>query len=113
MPDYIAELDSWCPDDEVIEQLQKIIKTELSYQIPFDEGPIQIPEDCKYEVISKALIKYDHGIRFGPCFRIVIAVGGLVKPIVVCPEAKFCFATFWYTSEKLLITTKFSTVSPD
>ena len=113
MPDYIAELDSWFTDVEAIESAQNLIASDCSYLIEFDEGSVQIPIDCQYEVTSKALIKYYEGIAFGPCFRIVIAVGGLVKPIDGCPEAKLCFVTLWYTAEKRLITNDYTMNSPD
>ena len=109
---YLSELDSWLPDAKVIEDVRRIVESDVDGKIEFDSGVVAIPIDANYEVVSKALIKQPEDIGFGSCFRAVVAIGGTKPPVYGIVRARYAFATIWYSTSGELITIDFSEESP-
>ncbi|HBN77886.1 hypothetical protein [Rubinisphaera italica] len=109
---YLSDLDSWLPDELVIEDVRRFIEIEAKGKLEMDSGLLVIPAGIVYEVVSKALIKQEPNIGFGSCFRAVVAVGGSTKQSSGILKALFVFVTFWYTISGKLITMDYAEETP-
>ncbi|GIW97581.1 MAG: hypothetical protein KatS3mg111_0914 [Pirellulaceae bacterium] len=109
---YTSQLDSWLPDEKVIAIVRQTIEKEGEGCIEYDSGAVNVPADTTYEVVSKAFIKQPESIGFGSCFRVVVAVGGLVHDESGITKSKFGFATAWFDVGGELITIDFADKTP-
>ncbi len=109
---YISELDAWLPDSKAVSELRRVVEIDAGGCIEYDSGPRNVPANADYEVVSKALIKQPKELGFGSCFRVVVAIGGLIEDGTGIVKSKFGFATSWYNINGSLITTDFSEVTP-
>lgn len=103
-----STLEQWLPDAVVLTDLRRVIHADARARIELDSGTITIPFECEYELISKAFIEQRLDVGFGNCFRAVVAIGGVSGSDAGLIEAKYCFCTLWYSSDRKLITTDFS-----
>jgi hypothetical protein len=102
-------LEQWLPDAVVVSDLKNLIDSDASGQVELDSGTITIPSDTNYELVSKAFIEQRYDVGFGSCFRVVVAVGGVSSIEAGVIRAKYGFCTLWYSKDRTLITTDFST----
>lgn len=89
-----------------------MIQVEANGCIEYDSGLREVPATADYEVVSKALIKQPQEVGFGSCFRVVIAIGGLIQDGSGIVRSRFGFATSWYDMEGSLITVDFLEETP-
>ncbi|MDE0874545.1 MAG: hypothetical protein OSA88_11810 [Acidimicrobiales bacterium] len=108
---HTSELDTWLPDQQVVEDVRRIVQAESQGQLEFDSGTTTVPSGTAYEVVSKAFIKQPSNIGFGSCFRAVVAIGEVAEANGIL-KSEFGFATAWYSDSGNLITTDFSEVTP-
>lgn len=109
---FISELDAWLPDSKAVAELRRMIEVDANGLLEYDSGPQKVPATADYEVVSKALIKQPQEVGFGSCFRVVVAIGGLIHDGSGIVTSKFGFATSWYDIDGSLITVDFSESTP-
>jgi len=110
--DYLSEIDAWMPNTKVLEDIRRVVETDARGLLELDSGNIAVPPNTDYEVISKALISQPRDIGLGPCFRVVVAIGGLESTASGIQRSRFAFSTVWYTLTGEIITTDFGLNCP-
>ncbi len=101
-------LEQWLPDAVVIDDLKRVLYADSPVVVELESGDVLIPLECEFEVVSKAFIEQRFDVRWGTCFRAIVAIGNVTRVEYGTIQAKYCFSTLWYNHERKLITTDFS-----
>jgi hypothetical protein len=71
-------IDEWIPDDRIVDDCRRVVVEDGGGKIEYDRGVVEVPDDVRFDVVSKAYLSPRIEIGFGECFRSLVAIGGLV-----------------------------------
>lgn len=116
-----AALNAALPDELVFAELRQIFAesslTHGALRIEIDDARwVDVPPEAPLEVVAKTFVIENYVSRFSTGFRAQVAIGGVVSGIR-CDErdrtdrepvqARYCFATLFFSRERKLITIDF------
>jgi hypothetical protein len=102
-------LDSALPDEQVIEDLRAILRSEAkagSVRIELDGQWVLVPLDAEIALVTKAFFKTYQAEPFG-AYRVQVAVGGVKSHRHGILEAWHCFAMLYYNAQGQRFTVDF------
>ena len=107
--DVLLVLDRALPDERIIADVREVLRENSesdAVAVELDGEWLSVPCDVPIEVVTKACFREKYGIGFGT-YKAQIALGGVTDEADGFLEAKFCFATLYYTDNAQLITVYF------
>jgi uncharacterized ParB-like nuclease family protein len=106
--EIIKGLDKILSDAQIIRDISHILWGETaSTEVELNGSKIVVPLNEPIDIVTKAFFKEYFDIGYGNCYRVQIAIGGVVDQSYGLLCAKYCFATLYYNEKQLVITVDF------
>lgn len=104
----VAEmLNSTLPNNQILNDVSQIIWETGEGQIELEGEKNYIPKGTVVDVVTKAFFLEYFDIGFGTCYKVEVAIGGVVDEKHGIFSARYCFATLYYNQDCHLITVDF------
>lgn len=105
-------LERLLPDNVVVRDLRSLLAGAGCY---FELGgkKIRVPPSARMNVVARSYHTYEYDLGFGDHYRVLIAVGGIVRIRYGIAKAKLSFASLWYSEERKLVTVDFRKGCPE